>query len=100
MPNAVSDWRILPSPKSDLAAIPILGVSARGGLSTDNTIGIIFGILTFILGVLSVAFAWAMWLLTRRNNRRRQLAAVARVSDDEWELQRIARDHHGNYVTL
>jgi hypothetical protein len=94
MPNPVSDWYASPHPLHT-------GLSERGNLSMGNTIGIIFGILTFILGILSVAFAWAMWLLTRRENRRREASVVrVSVSDDDWELQRIARDHHGNYVTL
>jgi hypothetical protein len=88
--TAVTHWRTLPAPHSD----------ARGNLSADNTIGIVFGVLTVILGVLSVAFSWAMWLLKRRNNRRSRQATAAGVADDEMELRRIARDHHGNYVTL
>jgi hypothetical protein len=85
-----SDWRTLPIPNS----------GARGSLSTDNIIGIIFGVLTFILGVLSVAFAWAMWLLKRRDNRRRRQATESHILNDDLELHRIARDHHGNFVTL
>lgn len=83
-----------------LAALTLQHLAARGNLSTDNAIGIIFGVLTFVLGVLSVAFAWAMWLLKRRKNRRRRQATGAHVADDELELHRIARDHHGNFVTL
>jgi len=83
-----------------LAALAFQHLATRGNLSTDNTIGIVFGVLTFILGVLSVAFAWAMWLLKRRENCRRRQATAAHVVDDELELHRIARDHHGNFVTL
>lgn len=76
---------------------------ARGNLTTDNTIGIVFGILTFVLGILSVAFTWAMWLLKRQDTHRRRRHEVILPQgqeDEEFELQRIARDHHGNYVAL
>jgi hypothetical protein len=82
-------------------AIHLPHLVARSGLSTDNTIGVIFGILTFVLGVLSVAFAWAMWLVTRRGNRRRRQETISMSTPEEdLELQRIARDHHGNFMML
>ena len=89
------DWPTIP-------ATPFSHLIARGDLSIDNTINIVFGVLTFILGVLSVAFAWAMWLLNRQVNRNRQqqITAWAIPEEEDLELHRIARDHHGNYVTL
>ena len=45
------DWPASPRPTPNH-----IGLSLRD-LATDNTINIIFGVLAFILGVLSVAFA-------------------------------------------
>jgi hypothetical protein len=91
----MSDW-------ATFSSIQLPSLSSRGNyLSTDNTINIVFGVLAFVLGVLSVAFAWAMWLLARRDNRRRrQENMLMPTPDEDMELQRIARDHHGNFVTL
>jgi hypothetical protein len=86
---------------STFAAITPTHLYIRRSLSIDNTIGIVFGVLAFVLGVLSVAFAWAMWQLQRRQNRRpRQPTPASHVQDDDWELRRIVGDHHGNFVTL
>jgi hypothetical protein len=41
-------------------------VVARRGLSTDNTINIIFGMLASIIGFLSLLVAWTTWRLMRR----------------------------------
>jgi hypothetical protein len=57
-------------------------------------------IFTTILGVLDVAFAWAMWLLQKRGIRHRGQATADLGIEDNLELQRIARDYHENYVTL
>lgn len=43
-------------------AAPVLNLR---GLSIDNTINIIFGVLTSVLGLFSVALAWAMWKSSR-----------------------------------
>ncbi|TVY78385.1 hypothetical protein LSUE1_G006623 [Lachnellula suecica] len=43
----------------------------KRALSTDNKINIIIGILTLVIGILSVILAWAMWRLT--SDRRRRL---------------------------
>lgn len=82
-------------------AIQLPHLVARSILSTDNTIGIIFGVLTFVLGILSIAFAWAMWLVTRQDNRRRRQETISMSAPEEdLELQRIVRDHHGNFMML
>jgi hypothetical protein len=50
-------------PTSTFTNTPFPHLSVRASLSTDNTIGLTMGILTFALGVLTVTFAWALWLL-------------------------------------
>jgi uncharacterized membrane protein YqaE (UPF0057 family) len=55
---------------------PLASAIIRRGLSTDNTINIIFGILASVLGILSVAFAWVMWYSARWT------AAGHRLEDD------------------
>ena len=51
------------------------------GLSTDNTINIIFGTLTAILSILSVVLAWAMW-----NSSHWTLAGRGPQDDSRWYL--------------
>jgi hypothetical protein len=59
-------------PTSTFTNTPFPHLSVRASLSTDNTIGLTMGILTFALGVLTVAFAWALWLLKHREDLRRE----------------------------
>lgn len=74
-----------------------LHLSARRSFPVDNTIGIIFAILTLIASILSVAIAWDMWRLKRREDRlRREEAVSAQPAQQDLELQRVETNHDRN----
>jgi cytochrome oxidase assembly protein ShyY1 len=77
--------------------MPLQQLFARTSLSIYNTAGIVFGILTLILSILSVVIAWAMWQLKRREDHLRQEEATsAQPAEEDLELQRIRTNHDGN----
>jgi hypothetical protein len=53
---------------------PASGMSiVTRGLSADNKVNIIIGVLIIVIGILSAVLAWATWRLTRDRRRRHQL---------------------------
>lgn len=62
------------------ASPPILRASSNyilpRGISQDNKINIIIGVLTIMIGILSSILAWSTWKLTR--DRRRRLGNMSR----------------------
>ncbi|KAL2064761.1 hypothetical protein VTL71DRAFT_3900 [Oculimacula yallundae] len=55
-------------------------INLRRGLSTDNKINIILGVLAIIVAVLSAMIAWSTWRGTRR---RRRIGNVRHHSEEE-----------------
>jgi len=64
------------------ASRPILRASSNyilpRGISQDNKINIIIGVLTIMIGILSSILAWSTWKLTR--DRRRRLGNMSRYT--------------------
>jgi len=71
--------------------------SAHANRPVDSTIGIIFGVLTLILSVPSIAIVWAMVRLKRQENRFTQRkSTLAQAVDEDLEMQRTVTGHEGN----